>query len=774
MNVIGQNFMKKLLLLLFIYSISGYAQSANGIITGVVTELLTGKPVPFANVTIEGTTLGNATDDRGHYTITAIPPGSWQVKASAIGYASIKKTDVTVNNSKPTQLDFALREEAFRLANVVITADNFSKDNFEATSVSSFSYEEIRRAPGGFEDVVRALSVLPGVAQADAGRNDLIVRGGAPSENLYIVNGFEIPNINHFGSQGATGGPLSFINLDFVKDATFSTGGFPVLYGDKLSSVLRINLRNGRTDKIGGKATISATQFGFNLEGPVSPTSSFLFSARRSYLDFIFKAAGFGFVPEYYDFLAKYDYEPDAKNLLSVFAISALDNVRYFNTTADQKYDNSKILGSNQKIYTVGISYRRLLDNGYVRILFNRNSTDYNSEQRDSLLRPIFLNKSLEADNKLKVEYVHRFSNALEATAGGAVDFIQFDSNLKLPVFIDAFGNSLPFVTTFGETLPNDSVSYKHPFLKYGIYAALSLRLSDQLQAGGGIRADYFDIINNKFSVSPRVNLTYSVNDLLSFSGSAGYYRQNPSYIWMAYNNFNLDPALVKQYVLGSEFRVRADALLKLEIYRKDYSSYPSSKLRPYLTLANTGAGFSDGAEDNFSSYGLEPLISDGSGRSQGIEFSAQKRLSEIPCYGLLSVTWNTAKFTALDGIQRDGTYDQRWILNISGGYLFDQSWEVSTKFRFATGRPYTPFNADGTQSIAKYNSERLPDFHTLDVRVDKRWFYEHYTLITYIDLQNIYSRKNLSGYRWNSREHKIEEQSSIGLLPSIGISLEF
>ena len=208
-----------------------------------------------------------------------------------------------------------MSEAVIELEGVTVSSDVFENLPTEVNSVKKFSYEEIRRSPGGFEDVVRALSVLPGVARQSAGRNDLVVRGGAPSENLYIVDGLIVPNINHFGSQGSTGGPLSFINLDFVEETTFSTGGFQANYGDKLSSVLKIDLREGRKDRLGGKALVSASQFGLNLEGPVSENSNFIFSLRRSYLDFIFNAAGFNFVPEYYDLLTKYNYNIDKSNI---------------------------------------------------------------------------------------------------------------------------------------------------------------------------------------------------------------------------------------------------------------------------------------------------------------------------------------------------------------------------------------------------------------------------------------------------------------------------
>jgi len=262
-----------------------------GKIVGEVYHATTREPLPGANIIIVGTTIGAAADENGYFEIINIPAGIYSVRASVIGFTPRIISDAVVNPARPLTLNFELIESSIELGEVNVVADFFQKLPEAPLSTQFQSYEEIRRLPGGLEDVVRAISILPGVAQVEPGRNDLIVRGGAPSENLYIIENIEVPNINHFGTQGASGGPLSYVNLDFVESTSFSTGGFGVRYGDKLSSVLTINLRDGRTDRLGGKATISASQFGLNLEGPTSEDGSFLFSARRSYLDFIFKAA---------------------------------------------------------------------------------------------------------------------------------------------------------------------------------------------------------------------------------------------------------------------------------------------------------------------------------------------------------------------------------------------------------------------------------------------------------------------------------------------------
>lgn len=742
------------------------AEQGKGRIVGSVVDFVTRQPLIGANVLIIGTTIGAATDINGNFRIENLDPNTYQLRASVIGYEPQTKTDVVVSPGRLTQVAFTLSAQIIEFEGVEVTGDFFRKDPFEVNSIRSFSFEEIRRSPGGFEDVVRALSVLPGVAQADAGRNDLIVRGGAPSENLYLVDGIEVPNINHFGTQGATGGPLSFINLDFVRETSFSTGGFSSLYGDKLSSVLTIDLRNGRNDRLGGKATISASQFGLNVEGPLlNENSSFIISARRSYLDFIFKAAGFSFVPEYYDLLTKTDFRLDNRNSLSFIFIGAFGNVKFFNNDEEQRFDNARILGTDQIQYVTGISYRRLINKGFFDISLSRNFTDFDSRQRDLNLNPIFTNQSIEEENNLRADLVYQISNKSELNFGATAKLVEFDSDILFPTFI----------TSFGDSLPVTSLNKSENFLKLGSYVNFNFRPLNRLTTNLGLRLDYFDAINTKTYLSPRFSTSYRLTEITNLNFSTGVYYQSPSYIWLIADERNRDLKKVKvdQYVLGFDHRLNEDALLKVEGFYKDYSNYPTSLVRPYLVLANTGAGFA-GSDDNYSAFGLEPLVSEGFGNARGVELSVQKKLSRTPYYGILSLTYSEAEFTALDGIKRPGSYDQNWIFNLSGGYKIDKHWEISTKFRFASGKPYTPFNSDGTQNIADYNSRRLRSAHSLDIRIDRRWFFSGWTLITYLDVQNVYNRNNLSSIRWDPREQRVDESSSIGILPSIGISAEF
>jgi hypothetical protein len=741
------------------------AQSSTGIIQGHVLDESTREPLIGANVLVAGTSIGSTADAEGHFQILNLAPGIYRLQVTTIGYQPFIKADVVVAPGKQVEVVIALEEAAVELGEVTIQPSYFEANKSVPGSSQSLSNEEIRRAPGGLEDVVRAIAVLPGVVQTSAGRNDLIVRGGAPSENLYVVDGHKVPNINHFGTQGATGGPLSFVNLDFVRDLTFSTGGFGVRYGDRLSSVLDLSVEDGRTDRFGGKATISASQFGLNTEGPLGKKGSFIFSARRSYLDFIFRSAGFGFVPEYWDFLGKATFHPDVKNEVSFLNIGALDQVQFDNNTLDKRFDNSQILGNSQDQYFSGLSWKHLLQGGLLTTSLTRSYVNYRFVQTDSLLNPIFQSKSKEGETGLQSDLLLRLAPNTTASAGLEGKTVLLDGTLSLP----------RFQTSFGDSMSIGRVEWNQRATKSAGYLQVAHRLSPRLTLTVGGRLDYFDRINRKVAFSPRGSASYDLGKRTTVSLSGGVYRQAPSYAWLTTNvqNKQLDFVRSDQAVISIEKISRPDTRVRIEGFIKRYRDYPASINRPYLVLANTGAGFG-GSEDGFSSFGLEELRSEGHGIARGVELLLQKRLSNIRCYGIVSLTYGRTDFTGLDGVTRSGLYDQRFVFNLSGGYQPSIKWEFSTKFRLGTGTPYTPYDATGKQSVATYNSKRLPLFHSADIRVDRRWNLSSWTLVTYVDLQNVYNHKNVEGYTWNARKQKVDANTDIGLLPTIGISAEF
>lgn len=751
-----------LVILVSLFISSSTFPNTGGLLTGTVIDRQTKEPLIGANVLITGTLLGSATDAGGKFSIANVPPGVYVIRFSFIGYKDLLKSDVVVNNVSFTRLNVEMESSEIQLETVTVTGDYFQKNTDAVSSLQSFSYEEIRRAPGGLEDVIRAVSTVPGVGTQANGRNDLIVRGGGPSENLSLIDGLEIQNINHFGTQGATGGPLTLVNLDFVENTDFSTGGFGVRYGDKLSSVLNISLREGRTDRLGGKATISATQFGANLEGPVGKNGNFMFSARRSYLDWIFKAAGFGFIPVYWDFQGKYVQMLDEKNRLEVFSIIGLDNVILNNDTDKNRVSNSRILGSDQNQYITGLTWRHFMKNGYTNLTIGSAFTNSDAAQADSNLVKLFTNKTSELENSVRYEWITTIGRDGELTFGAQYKNIRAESDLFVPSIKSSFGDSFSIVNF------NNSLS-AHKFAIYSQYADAVGDFDYVL----GLRADYFSAIDQKFVFSPRISAGYNIDDENRLTASTGIYHQAPTYIWLANNPLNSGLKQIRaiQGVVGYEHQLRADTKFRVEGYLKKYSNYPTSTQRQYLIMSNTGVGFGTGAYANF---GFDYLVSEGEGLANGIEFQLQKKLSDLKFYGIISLSINNSEFTPLNGKTYSSSYNQPIIFNLSGGYQWSNEWEFSVKFRVASGVPYTPFNSDGTQNVAAYNSKTFDTIHQLDVRADRRWIFQTWNLITYIDIQNLYGKQNQFDIQWDNQKKEVLKQSGIGVLPTIGVTAEF
>lgn len=761
-----KGFIIKFLVGILLLNFNLIAQEKTGSIVGNVIDRSTQKPLPGVTIRILNTQLGAISDQEGNFKINNVPLGIQAVQFTSLGYETYVNSNVSVTSGRPVNMDVQLSQTTIELEGAEVKASYFVKKIETATSTQSLSSEEIRRAPGVQEDVVRATALLPGVNVTAAGRNDLIVRGGAPFENLFLVDNLEVSNINHFGSQGSTGGPLSIVNLDFVSNVEFSSGGFAANYGDKVSSLTNITLRNGNNEKFGGKVNLSATGFGLNVEGPVSDMGSYFFSVRRSYLDLLFNLAGFAFIPQYWDYQGKLHLKLDDSNIIDFISVSAVDEVKLNNEDRENILDNSQIAVPNQYQNFSGITWKHLLEKGFSTVTFGTDYTRFTTFQNDSNLTEIFRNDSKEGEFQLKTDFFYQFENQTELRVGNQVKFGAFlDYDILLPGYVrkDQFGVPQPFQT---------DTSFNA--VKNGTYVNVTLPIGNHKLTAGG-RMDYYSFTQDKLFFSPRMSFIYFVNPTSSFALSAGRYYQSPSYIWLIGGSEELNPIIADQVVLGYDHTPLQDLKVQVEVYYKWYQNYPARVYRPMAVLAP--AGF-----DNIRSdipYGLEPLNNKGIGFSRGAELFIQKKLSDIPVYGLFSLSYSETKFKSLDDEWRYGAFDSRWVMNLAAGWRINQLWEVSGKFRVATGVPTTPYIVSGEDAgsldFSRYNQGgRLPLFHQLDVRVDKRWNWNNFTLITYLDIQNLYGRENPSGLTYNPVTKEQEYSTNIGILPSVGISLDF
>lgn len=756
-------------LLLFFTSNFSFSQNTSEFSGRVIDnsnqQPLTGVTVSLFNENV--LVSGSETDENGFFIIKNLNPGFYKAKFSLLGYEEVVLNDVVLRSGIPTDVLIEMKE--FTTEEIVVE-DRLKRPSDVSNSFKSLTNEEIRRSPGGFEDIGRVLQTLPGVSFVNDGRNDLLVRGGSPTENLFLMDNSVIPNINHFGSQGATGGPVSIINLDFIREVSFITGGFPAKYGDKLSSVLDIKLREGNRNQFLGDINLSATGFGAVFEGPIGSDKkgSWLVSARRSYLDLVFNAAGFGFIPEYSSIQGKVVYDLSESNTLTVNAIGNLDKVRFNNDDEENRQDNEQILKNNQTGYFNSYQLKTLLsDKSYSVVNVSRNFVRFDYSARDSLFSERFKNLSEEGETSLKAEYYYTPANKTIIETGGAIRLISFKNEIyqrEDTLLITNPETGEPFI------LPELNINAENNTFKSYAYAQITQEIFNGIKINAGLRYDYFEFLNKKNYVSPRASILVPITPEFNVGFSYGIFYQSPAYIWLISNeqNRNLDNIRADHFVLGLEYYFDYDFVLSLEGYYKKYAEYPVSELRPYFILANNGGNF-----ENVDEFGLEPLISLGTGFSRGIEFFLQKSLTK-DFYGTVNFSLFEAKYTSLDGIERRSDFDNRFIFIINGGYRLGD-WEFSSKFRLIGGRPYTPIDpSTGYVDIENYNSELLPNYSSLDIRIDKRWNFKNWSLITYIDIQNVLNKKNITDYRWNKYTMSVEENESIGLLPSIGINAKF
>ena len=747
--------------------------TAPGIISGRVYDAVTEAPLAGVTVRVVGREGAVQSDSAGRFTVLHVRPGIVQLEARRIGYAAALRANVAVSAGKPVVVSIALTRLDVRLQAVTVRPSPYPTAPPVATPVSSttLTTEELRRTPGASEDVLQALSIAPGVATTTAGRNDLFVRGGAAYENLFVVDNVEVPNINHFGTQGNTGGPLSLLNIRFIDNATLTAGGFGVRYGDRLSSSTVITLRDGNRERFAGELNLAASQYGAIVEGPVGTRASFLLNVRQSYLDLLFKALGASFIPRYTDAVFKATWRPGMRDAVSFLTIGAIDQVSFTNDDAEQRVDNSRILAPSQRQYFSGLTWKHLFANGVATTTLGRTWTQYRTAQFDSLVPPrkIFEANTAEGENSLRSDVTWQLRPTVTLDIGTIAKLASaLRYYVTIPGFlrVDAGGNprALRVDTSFTAS-------------RVAGYAQGTWQATPSLRLTTGIRGDYYDFPRESFVVSPRASATFALDGSSTLTLSLGRYLQPPPFLWLvgdASNRRALAPLRADQAVLGYQRVVAGDWRWQVEGYVKRYAQYAARTFRPNAVLQPSG--FDDAFTD--IPFGLEPLSSSGRGRVAGMEGQLQKVLGATPFYGVASVSINHTSFTGLDGTSSRGAFDTPLVANLVTGWRPNARWELSGRMRAASGLPVTPFvergPGAGTLDFTRDNAERLPAFFSLDVRVDRRWQVGATQLVTFIDVQNINGRANVTGLQWDPRAQRVDRSVGLKVLPTIGINWEF
>ncbi len=766
-------------------------------IKGVVIDKSTRQPLEFVNVLVVGLGIGASTDANGNFLITQVPPGIYRLQASFLGYKTELTPEYRVNHVTP-YVQIELEEENASLNEVVVAASPFQKVPESPVSLRVIGLQEIEKAPGANRDISKVVQNYPGVAFSPIGyRNDLIVRGGGPSENRFYLDGVEIPNINHFSTQGASGGPVGLIDADLIRSVKFYSGAFPADKGNALSSVLDFSLRDGDMERNSLKATLGASEVSLSSNGHIGNKTSYLVSVRQSYLQALFKILGLPFLPAYTDASFKIETRFDSHNELTLLGLGGIDRMKLNLGIEgeDAEYMLSYLPEINQETYTVGGVYRHYSQRHVQSIVLsqsylNNRNVKYRDNDESSEENLTLRLGSIEQETKLRMENTSSWS-VWKVKAGFDLNYSRYKSNEYRKVFANAL-REYDYHTDLS-------------LWRWGMFASVDYAAPDKsFTASMGVRTDgnnYSDKMKELWrQLSPRLSVSYQLIEGLTLSGHVGLYYQLPSYTALGfkgeegeYVNRHLDYISVSQESLELSWTPNENMELSAEGFYKLYGHMPFS-LSDQIPLYCKG--------NDYGTIGNEALSSEAKGRSYGVELMFKWLLTQKLN---LSSSLTIFKSEFKDGEQGSyvpSAWDNRFILNMSGTYNFPKHWSLGAKVSCIGGSPYTPYDVEKSSLVeawnvqgrayydySRYNQERLPVFGQLDVRVDKTFYLKKCMLGFYLDIQNITASKlrqpdalmstgqienpsaPLSEQRYVM---KFIRQESGTLLPTLGITFEY
>ena len=788
---------KNVLLLLLLGLLTTVSAQPTHRIKGTVIDKASRQPLEFINVLVLGLGRGGVTDAEGHFNIGEVPPGIYRLQASAVGYKTILTPEYIVS-TKDLTIQIETEENLTELEGVTVTASPFRRDPESPVGLRIIGLQEIEKSPGANRDISRIVQSYPGVAFSPAGyRNDLIVRGGSPSENRFYLDGVEIPNINHFSTQGASGGPVGIINADLIREVNFYTGAFPADRGNSLSSVLDFKLRDGDMERNSLKATLGASEVSLASNGHIGKKTSYLVSVRQSYLQFLFDMLGLPFLPTFTDAQFKLKTRFNANNELTILGLGGIDNMK-LNTKLDgekAEYILSYLPKIQQETFTLGAVYRHyagihvqsvVVSHSYLN---NRNTKYLNNDESSADNLSLKL-RSVEQETKFRIENTSTLGN-WKINFGANLDYSQYTNTTFQRVYIDE-GRTFDYHTYLG-------------MWRWGIFGTINYATTDErFTASLGVRTDA-----NNFSsgmkgmgdqLSPRLSLSYRLTDGLYLSGNAGLYYQLPPYTGLGFKDNNgawvnkyLRYMSVSQESLGLSWHPGNTFELSAEGFYKQYDKIPFS-IADGIPLACKG--------NDYGVIGNEALSSTAQGRAYGIEILMKwliaKKLNLASSFTLFKSEYRNNKQSEYIA----SAWDNRYIFNMSGTYNFPHNWSLGMKISCIGGAPYTPYDVEKSSLVTawnaqgrpyydytKYNTGRLPAFGQLDVRVDKTFYLKRCMLGFYIDLQNVTNSKfkqpdilmstgvieNPSAPMAEQRyKMKYITQKSGTLMPTLGITFEY
>ena len=793
--------MLKYLILFIAFMLVSYSAIAqNGTLQGRVLDKTTNEPLPFANIVIDGTTIGAVSDIDGNFIFTGLNPGFIRLKASSVGHISTLSADIQVTNAKKVYIEILLETSSTQLDEVVVKVSPFKKTSEAPVSLQRIGLAEIENSPGSNRDISLVIQSFPGVATIPTFRNDIVVRGGGPSENVFYLDDIEIPTINHFSTQGASGGAVGIINADLLREVNFYTGSFPADRSNALSSVFELSQIDGNKDKAKFRFAIGATEASLTADGPAGEKSSYILSVRRSYLQFLFDALGLPFLPTFSDYQFKWKTRIDDRNEINIISIGALDqfelNKGIESPTEEEEYVLSYLPTNEQWNYTIGATYKHYDKHGFHLLVLSRNmlnNVSYKYPENNESMPKSFDYKSQEIENKIRYESSW-IKDGYKLIYGVNTEYVKYNNQTYQQAYIEDALQYIDYQTDM-------------TLWRYGASAQLSKSIfKEKLALSFGIRADansYSESMQNPLDqLSPRFSVSYGLSSRLRVNANVGRYYKLPSYPALGYKDANgefvnklnnIKYIGSDHFVFGFEYSPAEQSLISIELFNKNYFNYPVSKTDS-ISLATKGA--------DFGVVGNEEVYSGGDGRAYGFEILNRTQIAN-KFNLILAYTFVRSEFKDKNDEYVPTNWDNQHILTLTTTYNFKKNWSAGAKWRFAGGLPYTPYDMElssqkeawDTQGRAFYdydqiNTLRLDAFHQLDIRVDKRFFYKKWSLMLYLDIQNAYN------FKAKQQDYVVREKDANGdylltnggteyvlktipsssgtILPTLGIMVEF
>lgn len=758
----SSNIFKKTIYTLFFCLLTLNADST-GVLKGKIIDIDNQLPLRGANIIIKSTSLGTVSDKDGFFKIEDIPSGNYVIAISYIGYKTEYKPDIWVRPNAYDFLNVKLEQALIEIDGVVVEENFFKKSLVNEFQSVTFNRDDMRRSPGSGQEITRIINTLPSVASVGENRQDMMVRGGGPTENGFIIDNIYIPSISHFKqADGRSNGPVGIINTDMVESLEFYSNGFSSKYGNKLSSFGDISYRSGNKERSEGYGLLGMGGLGFLVEGPINKNFSYISSFRMSYLDIIADAINAsGGMPSYSDFQSKIDFKPDVYNTYSFLIITGnslydrdKEGALEVGESEYGKLDNSQI--------TVGANYKRIWnERSYSNTSFS-SSNNYATANFLNINSDSSVFKNIERIETQNVRQVNHFRISNQSSLEFGFD-IQWE-NQKYNFLRKLSDNNI----ILNKIKFDKSISITN----YSTFITLKQKLMRKFVSSLGLRIDNNDYELNT-SISPRINLDYEIiSGKTNLILNIGEYYQSPPGIYIANNaSKKLKSIRSNQVSLSLEHMITPSTKFLISAYKKNYNNSPSL---PNGELHNDPTFLFD----ELKMYnGIE---SSGKAYAEGIELLIQKKRAEN-FYGLIGGSFFNSTFTDYNNVKRDRNHNYQYIFNAVGGYRPDKNWEVSLRWSYFGGKPYTAIdlqasiqNDEQILKVNDFNRQKTPDYHSLFIRYERRYNLQKSNLILFFEIWNTYNRENIETFFFSRENKSIEKILYFSTIPVAGFGIEF